>query len=66
MREYVDSVPDEQASDVISGGRDPDRRPAVPRRPLAGATAAVLAAAVIAFRLITGGSGHPAPLETRR
>ena len=63
-REYVDSVPDEQASDVISGGRDPDRRPAAPWRPLVGATAVVLVAGVIAFRLITGGSGHPAPHKT--
>ena len=64
MREYVDSVPDEQASDIISGGRDPDHGPAVPWRPLAGATAVVLVAAVIAFRLITSGSGHPAPYKT--
>jgi hypothetical protein len=64
MREYVDSVPDEQASDVISGGRDPDRGPAVPWRPVAGATVVVLVAAVIAFRLITGGSGHPASHKT--
>jgi hypothetical protein len=64
MREYVDSVPDEQAPDVISGGRDPDQGSAVRWRPLAGATAVVLVAAVIAFRLITGDSGHPAPHNT--
>ena len=59
MREYVDSVPDEQAPDVISGGRDPDRRPAAPWRLLAGATAVALVAAAIAYHVIAGGSGRP-------
>ena len=59
MREYVDSVPDEQASDVISGGSDPGRRRAAPWRLLAGATAVVLVAAAIAYHVIAGSSGRP-------
>ena len=59
MPGYVGLVPDEPAVDVISGGRDPDRRSAARWRRLAGVTAAALIAGGIAFHLILGGSGHP-------
>jgi hypothetical protein len=54
-------MPDEPAFDVISGGRDPDRRRAAPWRLLAGVAAAVLIAGGIAFRLFSGPSGHVPP-----
>jgi hypothetical protein len=54
-------VPDEPAFDVISGGRDPGHRRAVPWRLLAGAAVAVLVAGGIAFRLFAGPSGPVPP-----
>ena len=47
--------------DVISGGRDPDRRRAAPWRLLAGVAAAALIAGGIAFHLIAGSSGPVPP-----
>ena len=58
-------MPDEPAADVISGGRDPDRRPAGPALPagpwrrLAVVAAAVLIAGWITFHLTLGGPGRP-------
>ena len=54
-------MPDEPVFDVISGGRDPDHRRAVPWRLLAGVAAAVLIAGGIAFHLISGPSGPVPP-----
>jgi hypothetical protein len=54
-------MPDEPVFDVISGGRDPDRRRAMPWRLLAGVAAAVLIAGGIAFHLISGPSGPVPP-----
>jgi hypothetical protein len=52
-------VPDEPAADVISGGHDPDRRPAGPWRLLAGTVTVVLIAGWIAAHLFLGVPGHP-------
>jgi hypothetical protein len=52
-------VPDEPVSDVISGGRDPDRRPARPWRLIAGVTAAVLIAGAAALHVILAGPHRP-------
>ena len=52
-------MPDEPVSDVISGGRDPDRRPTRPWRLIAGVTAAVLIVGGAAIHLILAGSHHP-------
>ena len=52
-------MPDEPVSDVISGGRDPDRRLARPWRLIAGVTAAVLMVSAAALHLILAGSHHP-------
>jgi len=52
-------VPDEPAADVISGGRDPDRRRAGPWRPVVAAAAALLVAGGIAVHLSQGGSPRP-------
>jgi hypothetical protein len=54
-------MPDEPALDVISGGRDPDHRRAVPWRLLAGVAAAVLIAGGIAVHLILAPSGPVPP-----
>ena len=51
-------MPDGPVADVISSGRDPDRRRSVAWRLLAG-TAAVLLAGGVAVHLILGGSGQP-------
>jgi hypothetical protein len=52
-------VPDRPVPDIISGGRDPDRRSKVPWRLVVAAAAVVLVAAGIAIQLSAGGSGHP-------
>jgi hypothetical protein len=57
---YVGVVPDMPVADIISSGRDPDRRrSSVPWRLLAGVTAAVLVVGGVAVHLIVGGSGRP-------
>ena len=50
-------MPDGPVADIISSGRDPDRRRPVAWRLLAG-TAAVLVAGGVAVHLIVGGSAH--------
>ena len=52
-------MPDEPVSDVISGGRDRDRRGGRPGRLIAGVTAAVLIVSAAAIHLILAGSHHP-------
>lgn len=53
-------MPDRPDPDVISGGRDPDRRSRTGWRLLTGA-AVVLLAGVLGFRLLAGQSGHHHP-----
>jgi hypothetical protein len=63
-RGYVGVMPDEPAPDVISGGRDPDaHRRAAPWRLLAGLTAAVLIAGVVAFHLVSAPAGPVPPTK---
>ena len=48
-------MPDEPSADIISGGRDPDRRPAAHWRPIAAVAAAALVAGGIAVHVLQGG-----------
>src|SRR5450755_3232294 len=52
------SVADRPGVDIISGGRDPDRRRPVSWRLIAGVTAAVLIAGGVTVHLILGSTSH--------